>query len=212
MTSHLRVRIMSLLMEFIEPCLMLRVQQDQNEISSEKNQAKYNERAVLWSLDRMRDLIRPPEETFIPELDALLSATSEHDPLIHEECLQSALWSTIQETEKRIAISLLGDGGVDNVHAKTMTSLVEDERLKLEQVLSLLDERSADGGGSQKLLKLSEEDEWASFPWKWLDEIRLDRTECSRPERQEKQNLAIKASPFLGQMRDFLERQIEKDE
>jgi len=65
----------------------------EDEIDDETNiePNDYQKRAVLWTEDRIRDLLQPNIETRIPALDALLVATGRYESLSHEIGIQESM-------------------------------------------------------------------------------------------------------------------------
>jgi len=70
---------------------------------------------MAWASAKMQDLLKPSDDTTIPELDALLSAYGPHDASERERRLQRMLSSSLKEVEKYLSLSCLEDGELRHV-------------------------------------------------------------------------------------------------
>eukprot|EP00957_Ditylum_brightwellii_P093647 7131373-Ditylum_brightwellii.AAC.1 len=180
-----------------------------------KKRNRYRDRAVKWAVERLKDLLRPSFETDIPELDALLSATGSHDGLEHEMRVQRLLLSSIgmmQNAQCRNG-GVVGEGNRDEGHEEIQRLLIERQS-RLEDAMLECSGRGLQKANTSPLVQnnTTTQEIWSMFPEEWVATLQSDiggqhedfQTDVLHDD-------AITAFPFLGQMKDFLERHDKDD-
>mmetsp|Transcript_23897 Transcript_23897/g.35686 ORF Transcript_23897/g.35686 Transcript_23897/m.35686 type:complete len:378 (+) Transcript_23897:30-1163(+) len=185
-----------------------------------KKRNRYRDRAVKWAVERLKDLLRPSFETDIPELDALLSATGSHDGLEHEMRVQRLLLSSIgmmQNAQCRNG-GVVGEGNRDEGHEEIQRLLIERQS-RLEDAMLECSGRGLQKANTSPLVQnnTTTQEIWSMFPEEWVATLQSDICGHSTGGQHEDfqpdvlHDDAITAFPFLGQMKDFLERHDKDD-
>mmetsp|Transcript_5405 Transcript_5405/g.9527 ORF Transcript_5405/g.9527 Transcript_5405/m.9527 type:complete len:195 (-) Transcript_5405:15-599(-) len=181
---------------------------------------RYNEQTLKWGMQRIRDTLRPPKESNIPELDTLLGATGSHDGMVHERTIQEVLMTSFGYMSDRLDKNELNEqNGFDLSIKRTATEL----KAHLDTLISSIKASSCcdvnqteiqsaipDPNYVHEIEDIKPGNEtielWSKSPHDWIIELHSMANKVSDKEEVSLHHQSITNHLFLGHMQDFLER------